>query len=93
MLTPSNWCLPFPRSRYKLTKCWQVNHLSGAAKVFWLLILAVVTWVLWMDHNARTFEENHNFLTDTDMGIEAKSQVLAWAAVFGNKVEFSSFFN
>ncbi|XP_026416133.1 uncharacterized protein LOC113311517 [Papaver somniferum] len=53
--------------------------------VYWNMIPAAIVWVIWVERNARTFEEKHIFKTDLDLIIEAKSLVTSWARAFGHQ--------
>ncbi|XP_026428523.1 uncharacterized protein LOC113324421 [Papaver somniferum] len=56
----------------------------------WNIIPAAVIWVLWTERNNRTFKENYVYKTDVDLGIDAKSLVLAWSAAAGHRAHLNS---
>ncbi|XP_026460812.1 uncharacterized protein LOC113361992 [Papaver somniferum] len=91
VLPKEGWSWAIPRNMQMLALGWNQVHFTTAGKFLWDLIPAAVIYTIWSERNRRIFEMNYNFKTDSDLCIEAKSLILAWASASGQRIQnFSS---
>ncbi|KAI3976896.1 hypothetical protein MKX01_008754 [Papaver californicum] len=76
-------CSNFKKSVDQLAKCWMGTGLSTTGRLVWQFIPVIVTCVLWTEHNKMIFEKDYAFKTDMNLGIQARSLLLAWTDVAG----------